>query len=49
MKFSFSRVFLVCLVLSADSIFVCDGEEVKSDNKFTERTASDDGLGYPNL
>ncbi|CAM8930148.1 unnamed protein product [Rhodiola kirilowii] len=48
MKFLVPRVFLSCLVVSTIFIVFCNGEEVQK-NKFRERTASDDALGYPNL
>ncbi|KAM1159712.1 hypothetical protein ACFX19_033417 [Malus domestica] len=41
------RAFLICLILCAGSSFV-HGEEPVT-NKFREREASDDALGYPNI
>ncbi|XP_068317459.1 protein DEFECTIVE IN EXINE FORMATION 1-like [Pyrus communis] len=41
------RAFLICLILCAGSSFVHGEEPAK--NKFREREASDDALGYPNI
>lgn len=41
------RVFLICLILCV-GLNLCHGEEPKK-NKFREREASDDALGYPNM
>ncbi|XP_068341041.1 protein DEFECTIVE IN EXINE FORMATION 1-like [Pyrus communis] len=47
MKFPAIRAFLICLILCAGSSFVHGEEPAK--NKFREREASDDALGYPNI
>ncbi|XP_050114709.1 protein DEFECTIVE IN EXINE FORMATION 1-like isoform X2 [Malus sylvestris] len=47
MKFPAIRAFLICLILCAGSSFVHGEEPAK--NKFREREASDDSLGYPNI
>ncbi|ONI03632.1 hypothetical protein PRUPE_6G270500 [Prunus persica] len=47
MKSTAVRAFLICLILCAGSGFV-HGEE-PAENKFREREASDDSLGYPNI
>ncbi|PON63713.1 Quinoprotein alcohol dehydrogenase-like domain containing protein [Trema orientale] len=47
MKSAGLRVFLICLILCTGLSF-SNGEEQKK-NKFREREASDDALGYPNI
>lgn len=47
MKFSVISALLVCLILFARSKCI-HGEEAKK-NKFREREATDDALGYPEM
>lgn len=47
MKFSGFKFFLACLILCT-ALHSSHGEEAKK-NKFREREASDDALGYPNV
>ncbi|XP_030479712.1 protein DEFECTIVE IN EXINE FORMATION 1 [Cannabis sativa] len=48
MKSAGLRVFLICLIFSV-GLNLSYGEEPKKTNKFREREASDDSLGYPNI
>lgn len=43
----FSRVLLICIFICV-GLGISHGEESKK-NKFREREASDDALGYPNM
>ncbi|KAK9290180.1 hypothetical protein L1049_008346 [Liquidambar formosana] len=47
MKSSATRVFLICFLVFTSLNFV-NGEDSKK-NKFREREATDDALGYPNV
>lgn len=49
MKSLAARVFFICLLLCTRSSFIQSDQQESNKNKFREREASDDALGYPNL